>query len=95
MKDDHNDKHDDQEPDNNNENHPPHVHNPVNGLLKAGRVQKEVGESAESAVIIDNHATIEKVTVTREAFARKSNLQEASFHARQHGAIGTIGNLKC
>ena len=38
----------------------PHVHNPVNGLLKAGRIQKEVGESAESAVIIDNHATIEK-----------------------------------
>ena len=74
MKDDHCHEHNDQEPHKYYQNHPPHVHDPINGLLKSCRVQKKVCKTAESSIVVDNHAAVEEVTVARKVLAGKSDL---------------------
>ena len=74
MTDHHNYEHNDQEPHNYYQHHPPHSHNPLYRLLETNRVQKEICQTAESSIVVYDHAAIKKVTITGEIFAGESNL---------------------
>ena len=82
VKDDHNNKHNDQGPHNYYQNHPPHVHNPIYRLLEANRVQKEICQAIDSTIVVYDHTLIEKVTVTGKILAGEANLQVASLTVR-------------
>ena len=79
VKDDHNHKHNDQEPHNYYQNDPPHVHNPIYRLLEASRVQKEICQAIDSTIVVHNHTLVEEVTVTGKILAGEANLQVASL----------------
>jgi hypothetical protein len=79
MKEDDNHKHNDQEPHKYYQDHPPHVHDPIYHLLEGGRIQKEVSQTINSAIVVQNHTLIEKIAVTGEILAGETDLQVASF----------------
>lgn len=86
VKDDHDNEHDYQEPHNYYQHHPPHVPNPIYRLLEANRIQEEIKQAIDGAIVVQDHTLVEKITISGEVLTGETYLEVASL---------TVGESLC
>lgn len=67
---------DDQDTDPNQHHSPPHVNDPLNGILEEGRVEDGLSYPPQGSITVDDTTVVEEVTVAGEIVTREPDTND-------------------